>query len=74
MCPVWNTTERGQNREDEDSYYGEQSDWDGKSCSDFHQLPGRGIRDVEDLTLLHGLALKESGESEDDQDDVPDGS
>lgn len=43
--------------------YGEQdadSDWDGKSCSDFHQLPGRGIRDVESLTLLHGLAVSEA--------------
>jgi hypothetical protein len=54
--PQWDTNTRGQNREDEDSYFGDKTDWDGKSCSDFHQLPGRGIRDVEDLTMLSGLA------------------
>lgn len=45
-------------REDEDSYYGrDEKDWDGKSCSDHDQLPGRGIEDVESLTMLHGLGL-----------------
>jgi len=65
--PEWNQTERGKMREDQfTTSYGDRSasgagggsgaDWDGKSCSDFHQLPGRGIRDVEDLTMLSGLA------------------
>jgi len=58
--PQWNTTERGKTQEDQfTTSYGDGStdgDYDGKSCSDFHQLPGRGIRDVEDLTMLSGLA------------------
>lgn len=52
--PNWNTKTRGQNRDTEDSYF-DNSDYDGKSCSDHHQLPGRGVRDVEDLTMLSGL-------------------
>lgn len=61
--PQWNTTERGKMREEEDSYF-DSEDWDGKSCADYHQLPGRGIRDVESLTMLSGL-------SEYDQDEIP---
>lgn len=61
----WDTNTRGQNREEESGYYDE-TDWDGKSCSDFHQLPGRGIEDVESLTMLHGLGMQEmEDESED---------
>jgi hypothetical protein len=73
--PEWNQTERGKMREDQfTTSYGDRSasgagggsgaDWDGKSCSDFHQLPGRGIEDVESLTLLHGLGLQEMDEDE----------
>lgn len=67
----WNTTDRGQIQEDGfTTSYGEQdsdADYDGKSCSDHHQLPGRGIRDVESLTLLHGLGLREMDEADDDE-------
>jgi hypothetical protein len=69
MCPNWNTTERGTSREEQfTTSYGDRNqdpDWDGKSCSDFHQLPGRGIEDVESLTMLHGLGMNAmSAESE----------
>lgn len=63
MCPNWNTQERGQNRDEEDSYY-EETGWDGLSCADFQGLPGHGIRDVEDLTLLSGIQHYEDGEEE----------
>lgn len=60
----WDTQTRGQNRQNEDSYYHNKTDWDGKSCADFHQLPGRGIRDVENLTLLSGLQHYDNDEGE----------
>lgn len=67
--PRWNQTDRGQIRDDPfTTSYGDRnadSDYDGKSCSDYHQLPGRGLRDVESLTMLSGL-------SEYDQDEIPD--
>lgn len=53
--PQWNTTDRGVMRESETSYT-EQTDWDGKSCADHEQLPDRGMRGVEDMTMLQGLA------------------
>lgn len=48
MSPQWNTTERGKNREDEDSE--RSTDYDAYSCMDLMGLPGSdtGIRDVED--------------------------
>lgn len=57
----WDKQNRGRNREAEyTTSYGDDKqdggDYDGKSCADYHQLPGRGIRDVEDLTMLSGLA------------------
>jgi len=68
--PQWNTTERGKTQEDQfTTSYGQGkgggggTDYDGKSCSDHHQLPGRGIRDVEDLTMLSGLAHYDDDES-----------
>lgn len=61
--PEWNTTERGKTREDQDKEY-EDADWDGKSCMDHHLLPGRGIRDVEDLTMLSGLQARAETEDE----------
>lgn len=69
MSPRWDTKNRGQSREDEDSYFEGETDWDGKSCSDFHQLPDRGIRDVEDLTMLSGLRANAEDESEDCSDE-----
>lgn len=65
----WDTQERGRNQENRfTTSYGEDdadADWDGKSCSDFHQLPGRGIEDVESLTMLHGMEMSdEYGEDE----------
>jgi hypothetical protein len=67
--PQWNHTERGQIRDDPfTTSYGTQdadSDWDGKSCADYEQLPQRGPRDVESLTMLSGLA-------EYDSDEIPD--
>lgn len=79
MSPNWNTTESGKMREDEfTTSYGERSrgnggdsgsaGWDGKSCADFHQLPGRGIRDVESLTLLNGLARQEAADEPDEDE------
>lgn len=60
--PEWNHTDRGQIQDDPfTTSYGDtnaDSDYDGKSCADFHQLPGRGIEDVESLTILNGLALQ----------------
>jgi hypothetical protein len=47
----WDTQTRGQNRQSESEYY-EESDWDGKSCADYAQLPSRAPRDVESLTML----------------------
>lgn len=57
--PNWNTTDRGITREDEESYY-ESRDWDGKSCMDHHGIAGRGIEDIEDLTMLSSLPISES--------------
>lgn len=67
--PQWNHTDRGQIQDDPfTTSYGDQtteSDYDGKSCADYHQCPGRGIEDVESLTMLHGLAMQELDESDD---------
>jgi hypothetical protein len=52
--PRWNTTDRGVNREAEANFH-DKKDYDGKSCMDHHRLPGRGISDVESLTMLSGL-------------------
>lgn len=52
--PEWNTNDRGQNRQEDDSYYDEH-DYDGLSCADFDGLPGHSVRDVESLTMLSGL-------------------
>lgn len=59
MCPQWNTTERGQTREGEESEY--EGDWDGLSCSsvgpdreDFvppDDPPRVVVYDVEDVEL-----------------------
>jgi len=63
MCANWNTTDRRQAQESRfTTSYGEDdadADYDGKSCSDFHQLPGRGIEDVESLTMLHGMEMSD---------------
>lgn len=60
--PQWDTETAGQMRDDGyTTSYGDgtnaegRADYDGKSCSDYHQIPGRGIEDVESLTILHGL-------------------
>lgn len=50
----WNTSNRGVMREDEKRYHNH-TDYDGLSCADFDGLPGRGARDVEDLTMLSGI-------------------
>jgi hypothetical protein len=47
----WDTQTRGQNRQSESEYY-DATDWDGKSCADYAQLPSRAPRDVESLTML----------------------
>lgn len=69
MSPQWNTTDRGKTREDQfETSYGDGSsegDWDGKSCSDYSQIPGRGVRCVEELTMLSGLQA--DAETPDDQ-------
>lgn len=69
MCPDWNTTESGTIQENHfTTSYGDdtdsEADWDGASCSDHRHVPGRGIRDVEDLTMLHGIGLNAMGDED----------
>ena len=70
----WDRQNRGRSREAEyTTSYGDdqngEADYDGKSCSDFHQLPGRGVEDVESLTMLHQLGLNSMDEDEDGDSD-----
>lgn len=59
--PNWNRQRDGNRESEYTTSYGDEkqdgADYDGKSCADFHQLPGRGIEDVESLTMLHQLGL-----------------
>lgn len=71
--PEWDRQNRGRSQKNRYSTsYGddkqEDGDYDGKSCSDFHQLPGRGIADVEDLTMLSGLRDYDTDEESDRKD------
>lgn len=52
--PNWNRRERGVMTDEEEGYY-DSGDYDALSCAEFDGLPGRGVRDVEDLTMLSGL-------------------
>lgn len=76
--PEWSRQREGNRRSNYSTSYGDDrsasgagdsggTDYDGKSCSDFHQLPGRGVEDVESLTMLHQIGL--NGMDEDEESD-----
>lgn len=67
----WDTQNRGRSREEQytTSYGDDQDDggdYDGKSCADFHQLPGRDIEDAESLSMLHQMGLNAMDEDDEE--------
>jgi hypothetical protein len=60
MAPTWDTQTRGQNRAEDSTEY--ETDYDALSDADFEGLPGHGMRDVEDLTMLSGLQAQHETE------------